>query len=419
MVIVGAGFGGLACARALAGKPVSVLLLDRNNYHLFTPLLYQVASSLLNPSDIAYPVRTVFRRPENVRVMRAEVTGADFGRRVVRTADGEEIPYDRLVLATGSVTSFFGRDDLERVSYGLKDLPEAMELRNHVLTCFEEAVRAKSKEERSEWLTFVVAGGGPTGVEYSGALAELIRLVLVKDFPELDMSEVRIVLVELKDRVLSMFGTGLSRYAEDELRRRRIDLRLGVAIEGATGRRVRLSGGGEIASRTLVWAAGVRPSDLAGAIDAKQSRSGRLVTDEFLRLEGADAVFAIGDAASFVQGGHEIPMLAPPAMQQGRHVARSLLRDLAGKPMRPFRYRDKGIMATIGRRAAVAESGKLSMSGIFGWLAWLVLHLMYIIGYRNRFLVLLNWAWEYFRYDRPVRIIARARGSGGRRGEPM
>lgn len=411
VVIVGAGFGGLACARALAGKPVEVALLDRNNYHLFTPLLYQVASSLLNPSEIAYPIRTVFRKARNVKVRRAEVRGVDLDRRAVLLADGGEVRYDRLVLATGSTTNFFGMAELERRALGLKDLPAAMQLRNHILTCFEEAAARETEEERRPFLTFVVVGGGPTGVEYAGALSELIRLVLVKDFPELDLGEVRIVLVELLDTVLGTFRRPLGEYAGGELRRRGIDLRLGRRLEAAAEDSVTLSGGESIATRTLVWAAGVKPAGLAFALDAPRTRGGRVIVDEFLRPGGREDVFAIGDAASFVQDGEELPMMAPPAMQQGRHVAANLLRERKGRPLRPFRYRDKGAMATIGRRAAVAQTDRFTLTGWVGWVAWLALHLLYLIGFRNRLLVLFHWGLEYFRYDRPVRLIARARDS--------
>jgi NADH dehydrogenase len=409
VVIIGAGFAGFTLARRLAGKPVEVVLVDRNNYHLFTPLLYQVASSLLNPSDICYPIRTAFRRVRNVKVRRAEVTGVDLDRRVVETAPGVDIPYDRLVLATGSTTNFFGMEPVEASALGLKDLPEAMQLRNHVLSRFEEAVLTVSEEERRSRMTFVVVGGGPTGVEYAGALSELVRLVLRKDFPELDMREVRIVLVELRERLLPVFREELSRYALQELARRRIEVRLTTGLVAVEPDGVRLSDGEKIPAGTLVWAAGVKPAGIAHRPQVPRSESGRIRVDATLRIPGRPDVFVIGDLAGCVQDGEELPMVAPPAMQQARYVARTIRRDLAGKPLAPFRYRDKGIMATIGRKAAVAESGRIALTGFFGWVAWLFLHLFYIIGFRNRFVVLLYWAIEYFRYDRPVRLIARAR----------
>jgi NADH dehydrogenase len=409
MVIVGAGFGGFTLARALEGKPVDVLLVDRNNYHLFTPLLYQVASSLLNPSDIAYPVRKGFTGSRNVRFRLGEVTGADLDRRVVRLGDGSEIPYDRLVLAAGSTTAFYGMADVQRAALGLKDLPEAMELRNHVLSCFESASREADPARARALLTFVIVGGGPTGVEYAGALAELIRLNLGRDFPEIDRGRIRILLLERESRLLPMFREDLSGYARRELENRSIEVRLGCGLANARDGAVVLEDGGEIAAETLVWAAGVRPAGLADAIEARRSGSGRMVVDEYLRLPDRPEVYAIGDLASFSQNGEELPMLAPPAMQQARHTAKNLRRDLEGLPLVPFRYRDKGIMATIGRKAAVAQTGSLAFRGILGWLAWLVLHLYYIISFRNRILILLQWAWEYFRYDRPIRLIVKAR----------
>lgn len=405
VLIVGAGFGGFTLARALEGAPVEVLLLDRNNYHLFTPLLYQVASALLNPSDIVFPIRKGFRRARNVRFRLESVTGVDLDAGEVATASGERFAYDRLVLATGSATNFFGLDSVAEVAEGLKDLEEAIALRNRVLSAFESAVRTRDPAERRRCLTFVVAGGGPTGVEFAGALSELIRLNLRNDFPEIDLAEVRVLLVEATDRVLSMFRDPLSDYARRELEKRRIRLLTGRRLTGAGPGHVELDGGERIPSRTLVWAAGVKPAEFASALAAPRSRTGRVRVDRFLRLEGREREYAIGDLASFVQDGEELPMLAPPAMQQARHLAANLLRDLRGAPLVPFRYRDKGVMATIGRKAAVAQTEKLSLTGLPGWLGWLVLHLWYIMGARNRVAVLLYWAWEYFRYDRPIRII--------------
>lgn len=409
VVIVGAGFGGYTLARALAGTKLDVLVVDRNNYHLFTPLLYQVASSLLNPSDIAFPIRKGLSRAGNVRVRLAEVTGVDLDGRRVLTSDGTSIGYDRLVLATGSTTSFFGMAGVERAALGLKDLPEALQLRNHVLSRFEEASRTEDPQLRKRALTFVVVGGGPTGVEYAGALSELVRLNLGKDFPELDLAEVRIVLVELAERVLGMFSEPLSEYAREELERRGIELRLGTRVTDADGGEVEFAGGETLSAGTMVWAAGVKPTELSSPLPAARSETGRVIVDEFLRVDGRDDVYAIGDMASFPQDGAEVPMLAPPAMQQARLLAGNFRRELAGQPPRPFCYQDKGVMATIGRSAAVTEAGRLRLTGLLGWLGWLALHLFSIISVRSRFLILFQWAWEYFRYDRPIRIITRAR----------
>ena len=414
VVIIGAGFGGLSCAKKLAGRRVDVLLIDRNNYHLFTPLLYQVASSLLNPSDIAQPVRSMFRGSRNVRVLRAEVTGIDFDRKAVRTADGGEHAYDRLVIAAGSTTNYFGLESVERTALGLKDLPEALELRNHILSALEQATQA-GEEEAARWLTFVVVGGGPTGVEYAGALAELVRAVLPNEYPELAARTVRIVLVEGLDEVLPTFPADLGREARRALAGRGIDVVTGVRVmDVGDGGSIVLSNGRELRAGTLVWAAGVKPAGLAEALDVPRSRSGRVEVDEYLRVKGRDGVYAIGDIASVIDDGHEVPMLSAPAMQEGRHVARAIIDELEGGLPRPFRYRERGSMATIGRNAAVAELRGLHLKGFIGWLTWLVVHLYYLIGFRNRLTVLLGWAWNYIRFDRPVRIIARARGERGR-----
>jgi NADH dehydrogenase len=408
VVIVGAGFGGLECAKALAGKPVDVIVVDRNNFHLFTPLLYQVASSLLNPSDIAHPVRRVLRRARNVHCMVGEVVGADLSAKQLRLKDGTTLPYDDLVIATGSTSNYFGMASVERAAHGLKDLPEALELRNHVLRCFEAAARESDPARRATWMTFLVIGAGPTGVEYAGALSELVRLVLAKDFPELDMKQVRIVLVEGQSRVLPVFAEALGRAAQRELEGKGIEVRLGGRVIDATTESVTLANGERIAAATLVWAAGVKASPLGAALGLRVTKGGRIAVDECLRAAGADGVWAIGDVAAAQHKGGEIPMLSAPAMQEGRWVARNIVRGTQGRPPEPFHYLDKGIMATIGRNAAVAQIGPIHLKGLLGWCAWLGLHLYYLIGFRNRIVVLVGWAWDYFRYDRPIRLIARA-----------
>ncbi|MCK9518464.1 MAG: NAD(P)/FAD-dependent oxidoreductase [Dehalococcoidia bacterium] len=420
VVIIGAGFGGLACAKKLAGQPVDVLLLDANNYHLFTPLLYQVASSLLNPSDIARPVRSIFGGTQNVRFRQAHVTGIDFDRKRVRTAKGIDVDYDYLVVAAGSTTNFFGIEGVEERALGLKDLSEALELRNHILRCLE-AASLMTPEEAEPWLTFVVVGGGPTGVEYAGALSELIHGVLPDEYPELAGHPIRVVLVEALPQVLPPFPEDLGREAHTKLERRGITVLTGLRVSAVTPEEVELSDGSTIRSHTLVWAAGVRPNDLAGAIDVSRSRSGRVEVDAYLRVPSVPGVFAIGDIASFVQDGKEVPMLSAPAMQEGRSVAENILRSIAGLPLKPFHYRDKGSMATIGKNAAVAQLGPLHLKGFIGWVTWLIVHLYYIIGFRNRLAVLLGWGWNYVRSDRPVRIITRARerGAGPPAGRPL
>ena len=396
VIVVGAGFGGLACARKLDGRPVEVLVLDRHNFHLFTPLLYQVATSLLNPSDIAYPLRAIFRRSRNVRFRQATVSEVDAKRKVVRTATGEEFDYDTLVIATGSANNYFANSSLAHHTLGMKTLAEAMRLRNHVLSCLELAARAPADEERRAWLTFVVVGGGPTGVEYAGALAELLRMVLGRDYPELDPALARIVIVEGLERLLNAFHPKLGTYAASELRDRGIEVRTSTLVDSAGDDHVVLRGGERIDTRTVVWSAGVRPTDPLG--ETERGRSKRISVDEHLCVPGVENVYAIGDAAG------ELPMLSPPAMQHGRYVARAIL----GHAQPPFRYVDKGTMATIGRRAAVADVRGLKLKGTLGWLAWLFVHIYYLIGFRNRAAVLASWAWDYIRRDRPIRLILRS-----------
>jgi NADH dehydrogenase len=405
VVIVGAGFGGLHCARRLAGKPVEVLLLDRRNYHLFTPLLYQVASSLLNASDIAFPVRKVFRRSRNVAFRLAEVAGVDHTRRVVRTAEGPDEPYDYLVLATGAKANYFGQSAVERAAQGLNDLPSALRLRDHVLSRFEAAASAGAQDRR-RLLTFVIVGGGPTGVEYAGALAELVKLISGWDYPTIHRSEVRIILVEGLPRLLSAFPESLAHDARRRLERLGATVRLGALVDSVTERQVTLSSGEVIEAETLVWAAGVRAESLEGGLDAARARNGRLEVDGVLRVPGLSGVFAIGDAAGFVQDGRQVAMLSRPAINQGYAVARNILRDIRGEPMRPFRYRDPGIMAIVGRNAAVAAlRGGLALKGWLGWWAWLLVHLYFLIGFRNRIAAMIGWAWNYLFYDRPIRLI--------------
>jgi NADH dehydrogenase len=405
VVIVGGGFGGLACARALDGTSAEVLLLDRNNYHLFTPLLYQVATALLNPSDIAYPFRKVFRRSPNVRFRQATVGGVNLERRVVRTREGDRIPYDVLVLATGSANDYFGNRALAEHTIGMKTIDEAMRLRNHVLSCLERASQAGSEDKRRAWLTFVIAGGGPTGVEYAGALSELLKLVLGRDFPDLPHSLARIVVVEGREHLLPTFHPRLGAYAERVLWRRGVEVRTSTLVDTGSPKLAALSDGETIPARTIVWSAGVRPLDPAPDQPLPRKPSHRLEVDQHLRLGGRPEVFAIGDVAAT---GEELPMLSPPAMQAGRYVARSIRRRLAGRGAdagRPFRYIDKGTMATIGRNAAVADFHGVRLTGFVGWLTWLLVHVYYLIGFRNRLLVLASWAWDYLRRDRPIRVI--------------
>jgi NADH dehydrogenase len=407
VVIAGAGFGGLTCARGLGRAPVDVLLIDRRNYHLFTPLLYQVASALLDPGEIARPVRELIRPLDNVDFRQANITGADLGKRLVLTDRGT-VPYDYLVLATGSTSEYFGNESLARHAFGLKDLDEGLALRNRVLSQFEASRWITDPEQRRVMLTFAVVGGGPTGVELAGALSELIRLVLRKDYRDLRLSEVRVLLLEAGDSVLAAFTAPLREAARKSLERKGVEVMLGAKVEEVTPSSIRLAGGKEVAAGTVVWTAGVRASDIGGAVGAKLGRQARIEVDPTLQVRGHPVVFVIGDLAGPVNGGAPLPMLIPVAMQQGRHVARTIAELVNNGGAHEFRYKDPGIMATIGRNSAVAQLGRVHLSGFLGWLMWLGVHLVNVISFRSRILVLVNWAWEYFFYDRPIRLIVRA-----------
>jgi len=403
IVIVGAGFGGLTLARALRRAPVSVTLVDRNNYHLFTPLLYQVASALLSPDDIAQPVRKLIRPLRNCVFRLGVMTGVDLpGRRLL--TDRGELPYDYLVLAAGSVSNYFGNRSLEEHSLGLKELPEGLALRNQVIERFEQARWASSDEERKRLMTFAVVGGGPTGVEFAGALSELIRLVLRRDFRDLDVSQARVLLLEGSDRVLGVFHPSLSESALHSLRRKRVEVWLGALVKDVGVDEIELTDGQRAAAGSIVWTAGVRGSAVGRLLGAELDREGRVPVEPTLQLPGHPEVLVVGDLASL----DRLPMLIPVAMQEAKHAAQVIRALMAGRQPEPFHYHDPGMMATIGRNSGVAQLGRIRLSGFPGWLMWLGVHLVKIVTFRARLATLLNWAYDYFFYDRPVRLIVRA-----------
>ena len=408
MVVAGAGFGGLTCARALRHAPVEVLIVDRNNYHLFTPLLYQVAGALLDPGEIARPVRQLIRPIHNANFLQAVITGVDFEARRLLTDHGA-LDYDYLVLATGAQSDYFGNLDLAEQTMGLKDLDEGLAVRNQILSQFEASRWTKDPQVRRRQLTFAVVGGGPTGVEMAGAISELIRLVLRKDYRDLDTNEVRVVLIEAAPYVLGPFVPSLRLAAYRSLQRKGIEVMLQTRVESVADGCVRLSSGEEIAAETVIWTAGVRGSDVGKVTGLPLTRQARIKVDSTLQVPGHPVVFAIGDLAGAHDGEALLPMLIPVAMQEGRHVAASISDMVAGGGTRAFRYKDPGIMATIGRNSAVAQLGRLHLSGFLGWLLWLGVHLVNVISFRSRLVVLVNWAWEYLFYDRPVRLIVRAK----------
>ena len=404
VVIVGGGFGGLYAARALAHRPVRVTLLDRRNHHLFQPLLYQVATAVLNPSDIAVPLRSVLRRATNITVLLAEVQKVELANRRL-VLDRGEIGYDAVVLAAGASHSYFGHDEWEVLAPGLKTLEDALEIRRRVLLAYEAAEREQDGAERQALLTFVVIGGGPTGVELAGALGEISRQTVARDFRLIDPTKSRIVLLEGGSLILPTFPESLSRGAADALRRIGVEVRVGAIVTRVTPDAVWL-GGEQIRARTVLWAAGVAASPLARTLGVTLDRSGRVPVEPDLSIAGHPEAFVIGDM-SVLRGpsGSPFPGLAPVAIQQGQRAADNVLRRLSGQPTRTFHYRDRGSMATIGRAAAVAVVGRIQLSGLVAWLAWLLVHVMFLIGFRNRFLVLFEWAWAYVSWQRGARLI--------------
>jgi NADH dehydrogenase len=409
VVIVGGGFGGLAAARGLARAPVDVTLVDRTNHHLFQPLLYQVATAGLSPAEIASPIRRILRRQRNARVLLGEAVAIDAAARCVRLADGE-VAYDYLVVAAGAGHSYFGRDEWAANAPGLKTLEDALEIRRRALVAFEEAEREEDPEARRRALTFVVVGGGPTGVEMAGAFAEIARNTLARDFRRIDPRTARILLVEAGPRVLPTYPEELSEKAKRQLEALGVQVWTGALVTGVDASGVEI-GAERVATRTVVWAAGVLASPLARSLGAPLDRAGRVRVLSDLTVPGQPAVFVIGDLASLERDGRPVPGVAPAAIQMGAHAARNVLRALRGEPLVPFFYRDKGSLATIGRRSGVADFGWVRLSGPVAWLAWLGVHIFFLIGFRNRFVVLFTWAWAYLTYERSARLIL---GRGGR-----
>lgn len=416
VVIIGGGFGGLSVATKLAKADVDITLIDRQNHHLFQPLLYQVAMAGLAPSEIAAPIRSILRKHKNTLVLLDEVTGVDLGRKVVTCERGGELPYDYLVVAAGARTHYFGHNEWATYAPGLKSLDDAVEIRRRVLLAFEEAERLPTPEARARLLNFVVIGAGPTGVEMAGAIAELARQVLSRDFRRVRPSEARVLLVEGGPRVLPTFDPELSQRTVDQLGELGVQIRTNSIVEHIGPEGVTLRGGEMLASETVVWAAGVGASPLIGKLGVETDRMGRAMVQNDCSLAGHPDAFVIGDAAHFVgEDGKPLPGVSPTAMQMGRYVAALIKAELgAPAPRRePFRYRDKGSMATIGRSRAIAQMGKLKMSGFLAWLAWLVVHVWYLIDFRNRVLVMLDWAYSYFTYRRGARLITGGRLEAG------
>jgi NADH dehydrogenase len=404
VVIIGAGFGGLWAARTLAQENVDVLVIDRNNYHTFLALLYQVAAAELEAEDIAYPVRSIFWKYSNIDFTLAYARHIDLQNRAIST-DGESISYDYLILATGSITYSFGLPGVAENAYCLKTLEEAVALKNHIICCFEAAVREEDKVKRESLLTFVIVGGGATGVEYAGALSELIHGPLVKDYRKVDLQSVRIILLEAANRLVANMPQSVRAYTLEKLQKMGVEVRLGAKVREVTPNAVLLSGQDTITTQTVIWTAGVKGEPLAELSGVATERDGRVPVQDTLQVPDQPEIYAIGDLASIKEDNRILQMVAQVAIQSGVSAAQNILRQISGQTPQPFRYHDRGSMITIGRKSAGVAIGARTYTGFFAWLIWLVIHLFNLIGFRNRMMVLINWAWDYLLYERAVRFV--------------
>ena len=404
VVIIGGGFGGLYAARALRHARIRLTIVDRRNHHVFQPLLYQVAMAALSPGDIASPIRWILRRQPNAEVVLADVRAIDQAHQRLILADGE-MPYDYLIVASGATHAYFGHDEWRASAPGLKTIEDALDIRRRVLLAFERAEREADPVRREPLLTFVVIGGGPTGVEMAGALAEISRQSLARDFRHFDPSSARIILLEAGPSVLATFPEPLREAARADLVRLGVDVRTGAAVTNVSAGHV-VVGSETIAAETVIWAAGVAASPLGATLGVPLDRAGRVLVEPDLTVPGSRTVFVIGDLASLKGAdGRPLPGVAQVAIQMGKHAARNVLRGIEQQPYRPFVYKDLGNMATIGRASAVADFGWMRLDGYLGWLAWLFVHILNLIGFRNRLVVMVQWAWSYFSYQRAIRLI--------------
>jgi NADH dehydrogenase len=409
VVIVGGGFGGLATARALARSPVDVLVIDRQNHHCFQPLLYQVATASLSPADVAWPIRSILRRQKNARVVMGEVVGVDLGKRIVQTAGSGDYAFDYLVLAAGATHSYFGHDEWAAHAPGLKRIEDATDIRSRILRAFEQAEIAADESERERLMTFVVIGGGPTGVELAGSIADTAHFALCRDFRQINPSDARIMLVEAGPRILSAFPENLASYATAALKRLGVEVRTSSAVTACDSFGV-TAGGGTIPAGTVIWAAGVKASPAARWIGATHDRAGRIIVNADLSVPGQPHIFAIGDTAA-VQG-QPIPGIAPAAKQMGEYVGRCIAKRVGGTgPVPDFAYRHYGDLATIGRKAAIVSIGRFQLTGFVAWVFWSVAHIYYLIGARNRAIVALDWLWEYVTFRRGARLINQSKST--------
>ncbi|MDQ3698344.1 MAG: NAD(P)/FAD-dependent oxidoreductase [Gemmatimonadota bacterium] len=410
VVILGGGFAGLYAARALRTAAVNVTVLDRTNHHLFQPLLYQVATATLAPSDVTAPIRWILRHQRNTTVLLAEAQAIDPQRRRVLLDDGRDIAYDFLIVATGARHSYFGHDEWEPFAPGLKSIDDALEIRQRFLMAFEQAERSDDPAAQEALLTFVIVGGGPTGVELAGILPDVARRAMREDFRRIDTTRARVILLEAGPRVLPAFPQELSERARRDLTALGVEVRTGTVVTGVDADGV-MAGDARIPARTVFWAAGNAASPLARSLGAPLDRAGRVLVEADLSVAGHPELFVVGDLAALMQDGKLIPAVAPAAMQEGKKAAKNIRRTLEGAPRKPFRYLDKGNLATVGRSRAVAQFGRVCFAGFVAWWLWLFIHIMYLVGFRNRLSVLLQWAYAYFTYQRGVRLITGAVGS--------
>lgn len=407
ILILGAGFGGLTAAKALKHAPVRITLIDQHNYHLFQPLLYQVAIAALVPSQVAFPVRTIFRKQKNLTFQMGEVNEIDFDARYIKM-DGSVIAYDYLILAAGGQTNFFGIESVQKNAFVIKDIESAIATRNHLLSIFERATREADADKRRAMLTFVIVGGGPTGVEISGALAELISHVMRKEYPELNIREASVLLLEAGDALIASYPDELRKATLRLVQKKNVEVLFHAQLTEYNGEQVTLANGRQIRTNTLIWTAGVKAAEVVDALEVQRASLGRVRTERTLQLPNHPEVYVIGDMSYFEnRNGQPLPMLSTVAIQQGNATADNIRRAIKGQAQKPFHYKDPGLLATIGRNAAVARIWGLSFHGFIAWLIWVGLHIYRIIGFRNRLVVLINWAWDYFFYDNQVRLITK------------
>ncbi len=407
IVIIGAGFGGLNVARHVRNTPVRITLIDRQNYHLFQPLLYQVAIAGLLPSQIAYPLRTILRRQKNLTFQMGEVTDINPEARYVRL-NGSVIAYDYLVIAVGAETNFFGMESIKQEGFEVKDIQKAISTRNHLLKIFEQASQEVDADKRRAMLTFIVVGGGPTCVETAGALAELISHVMVKDYSGLEFSDARVILLEASNHLIASYPDELRHATHDLLRSKRVEIFLNTRLTDYNGQYATLGDGRQMPTNTFIWTAGIKAAKVLDMLRVERAAMGRVSVESTLQLPQRPEVFVLGDAAYLVDGnGRPLPMLSTVAIQQGRTTAQNIQRIIKGKTPQPFHYKDPGLLATIGRNAAVARIWGVSFSGFIAWVIWVFLHIYRLIGFRNRILVCVNWAWDYIFYENQIRLITR------------